>query len=243
MWPSELQQQPVSFDNDFVNSRNFDITFDDRTDYDGKVANMVSDYVDVAKQLRGLARRKGASKDEIDEILDRRTRSKSRKGHEARKYKNLLDDRFKLLRVVRIDRKDAGNEVADKVFDYTLNTIEELIKEGYHDTLVQIAIQNIKDGIGRLANKSGKNNSEDSHIESLKKELILIQHGTKIEDGQSVPSIIHIENLLKTVRSMPNNVDNGASLVEEKTSLLERVEELRVILIANTGVTLSVLDK
>ena len=42
---------------------------------------------------------------------------------------------------------------------------------------------------------------------------------------------------------MPNDVHNGASLVEEKTSLLERVGELRAILIANTGVTLSVLDK
>ena len=40
--------------------------------------------------------------------------------------------------------------------------------------------------VQQLANKSGKNNSEDSHIESLKKELTLIQHGTKIEDGQSV---------------------------------------------------------
>jgi hypothetical protein len=34
---------------------------------------------------------------------------------------------------------------------------------------VQIAIQNIKDGIGRLASKDGKYNGKDSHIESLKK--------------------------------------------------------------------------
>jgi len=237
LWPSELQQQPVSFDNDFVNSRNFDITFGDRTDYDEKVANMVSDYVDVAKQLRGLARRKGASEDEIDEILETNTRSKSRKGHEARKYKNLLDDRFKLLKVVRIDRKDIGNEVVDKIFDYTLNTIEKLIKEGYHDTLVQLAIQNIKDGIGRLANKSGKNNDKDSHIESLKKELKLIQHGTKIEDGRSIPVAIQIENLSRTVRSIPNDVHNGTSLVGEKTSLLENVGELKAILTANKDTT------
>jgi hypothetical protein len=144
---------------------------------------------------------------------------------------------------ISIQLPASRHEVADKVFDYTLNTIEKLMKEGYHDTLVQIAIQNMKDGIGRLANKSGKNNGEDGHIESLKKELTLIQHGTKIEDGQSVISAIQIENLLKTVRSMPNDVHNGASLVEEKTSLLERVGELRAILIANTGVTLSVLDK
>jgi hypothetical protein len=240
LWPSELQEQPVSFDIDFVNSRNLDITFGDRTDYDEKVANMVSDYVDVAKQLRSLTRRKGASKDEIDEILESHTRSKSRIGHDARKYRNLLDNRFRLLKVVRIDREDTGNEVVDKIFDYTLNTIEKLMEEGYHDTLIQLAIQNIKDGIGRLASKGGKYNGKDSHIESLKKELTLIQHGTKIEDGHSIPVAIQIENLLKTVRSMPNDLHNGTSLVEEKTSLLERVGELRAILTANKGTALKV---
>ena len=144
LWPSELQQQPASFDNDSVKSRVSDITFGDRTDYDEKVAKVVSDYVDVAKQLRTLARRKGASEGEIDEILERYTISKSRLGHEERKYRNLVDDRFRLVKVVRIDRKDTGSEVVDKIFDYTINTIDKLLKDGYHDTLNQIAIQSSK---------------------------------------------------------------------------------------------------
>lgn len=60
LWPSELSQQPVSFDLDFVEDRKWDIIFGDRTDYDEKVANVVSDYVDLAKQLRNLAKKKGA---------------------------------------------------------------------------------------------------------------------------------------------------------------------------------------
>ena len=58
LWPSELSQQPVSFDLDFVEDRKWDIIFGDRTDYDEKVANVVSDYVDLAKQLRSLAKKK-----------------------------------------------------------------------------------------------------------------------------------------------------------------------------------------
>jgi hypothetical protein len=42
---------------------------------------------------------------------------------------------------------------------------------------------------------------------------------------------------------MPNDVRNDASLVGEKTSLLEKVGELRAILTANTGVPSSVSDK
>ena len=42
----------------------------------------------------------------------------------------------------------------DKVFDYTVKTShEKLMKDGYHDTLIQMAIRIIKDGIRRLANR------------------------------------------------------------------------------------------
>ena len=132
LWPSDLKEKPASFDHDFVQDRKFDIIFGDRTDYDEKVANIVSDYVDLAKQLR-------ASEHEINHILDKNARSKSRPGHKQRKYVNLLDDRFRLIKVVRIDHKDKGDEVADKVFDYSNNTIEKLLKDGYRDTLTQMA--------------------------------------------------------------------------------------------------------
>ena len=39
---------------------------------------------------------------------------------------------------------------------------------------------------------------------------------------------------------MPNDVHNGTSLVGEKMSLLEKVEELRAILTASKGTTLKV---
>ena len=58
--------------------------------------------------------------------------------------------RFRLTKVVRIDRKDDGNEVHDKVFDYSYKTEEKLISDGYQDALVQLDFQRINDRVRRL---------------------------------------------------------------------------------------------
>ena len=71
---------------------------------------------------------------EINHILEKHAGSKNRKG-QLRMYKNLLGGRFRLTKVVRIDHKDDGNEVANKIYDYTRTTIEKLMKDGYCDAL------------------------------------------------------------------------------------------------------------
>src|SRR5215469_15006544 len=48
----------------------------------------------------------------------------------TRIYKELLKGRFRLTKVVRIDRKDDGNEVSDKIIDYSYKSIEELMNVG-----------------------------------------------------------------------------------------------------------------
>ena len=50
---------------------------------------------------------------------------------------------------------DDGNEVNDKVFDYSYRTVEELMNVGYRDALVQMDIQQIKDGVTELAERNG----------------------------------------------------------------------------------------
>lgn len=52
-----------------------------------------------------------------------------------------LEGRFRLTKVVRIDRKDDGNEVYDKVFDYSYKSIEDLINAGHRDALIQMDMQ------------------------------------------------------------------------------------------------------
>ena len=149
LWPSELKEEPISFDSDFVENRKWGIFFGDRTDYDEQVANFVTDYIDLAKQLKSLAQTKRCSTIEIKHILDTHGSSNNTKGH-ARTYKELLEGRFRLTKVVRIDHKDDGNDVGNKIYDYSHTSIEKLMKNGYRDALSQMGIQSMKDAFLNL---------------------------------------------------------------------------------------------
>jgi len=107
LWPSELQEKPISFDLDFVQDRKWDLPLGDKTDYDEQVANIVGDYVHLVRDFKNLAVRGGASKDEINYILSRYATSKSTRG-QTRIYEELLEGRFRLTKVVRIDHTDDG---------------------------------------------------------------------------------------------------------------------------------------
>ena len=48
LWPAK--EKTVPMDHDGVIDRYFDLLLNDKTDYDEKVANIVSDYVDFVKQ-------------------------------------------------------------------------------------------------------------------------------------------------------------------------------------------------
>ena len=144
LWPSELKENPISFDRDFVENRKWDLLFADKTAYDEQIANVVTDYIDLTKRLKNLAEQKGASKDEINYILKSDASSINTKG-EPRKYGALLEGRFRITKVVRIDHKDDGNTVHDKVFDYSYKTIERMIKVGYQDASIQMDVQSMKE--------------------------------------------------------------------------------------------------
>lgn len=107
------------------------IIFNDKTHYDEQIAEVVSNYIDLAKKLKNLPERNGASEKEIKQILHQHGGIKNRKGQQ-RIYNNLLlGGRFRLTKVVRMDHKDDGIEVANKIYDYSRTTIEKLIKDGY----------------------------------------------------------------------------------------------------------------
>src|SRR5262249_3751007 len=113
LWPSDLKEEPISFDLDFVDDRKNDLMFGDKTDYDQQVATVVTDYIDLAKQLRNLAM-KHIAKEQVNEILDREASSIGTIG-DRRRYRDLLKGRFRLTKVVRIDHKDDGNDVSKKI--------------------------------------------------------------------------------------------------------------------------------
>jgi len=91
LWPTELQEKPISFDLDFVQYRKWDLLLGDKTDYDEQVANIVSDYVHLVREFKNLAVRGGASKDEINYILRQQVRvQKDRQGYMRNSWKGDL---------------------------------------------------------------------------------------------------------------------------------------------------------
>ena len=70
---------------------------------------------------------------QLEKILEIKAKTTHRNG-EQRKYKDLLKERFD-INVTRIDRTDNVNDIANKLFDYSVDTINYLKREGYKDTI------------------------------------------------------------------------------------------------------------
>jgi hypothetical protein len=218
LWPSELKEEPISFDLDFVKDRQWDILLGDKTDYDEQVANVVTDYVDLVERLMNIAGEEAT--EEINYILERYASSKNTQG-ETRQYRELLDGRFRLTKVVRIDHKDDGNDVSKKIFDYSPKTIEKLMNDGYQDTVVQMDMQKIKDGVSELAKRSAhgedieKIKENFSIIKRIEDNIHQIQENLKIENGHD-RILNEVRNLIHEVESIKEQNKNGLSLKEQK---------------------------
>ena len=243
LWPSELKEKPISFDRDFVENRKWGVIFGDRTDYDEQVANFVTDYIDLAKQLKSLAERKGASTNELNHILDKYATSKNTKG-QTRRYGELLGGRFRLTKVVRIDHKDDSNDVADKVFDYSHKTIEKLMEDGYRDALIQMALEAMKDEFVKLEHKFvkldgkseiAKKDEDMEKIEQLEQEFQQIQQSVKTENSHDTETIVNqVEDFIDNVRSLSDKLkENNRPIEEEKVLLIDAAKQFQKTVLLN----------
>jgi NTE family protein len=48
---------------------------------------------------------------------------------------DILKDTFKIVKVVQIQRKDDSDSISRKITDFTSETVNRLIQQGYEDTL------------------------------------------------------------------------------------------------------------
>ena len=229
LWPSELKEKPISFDPDFVEGRKDDILLGDKTDYDEKVANMISDYVDLTKHLIGLIKHLAKENNHMtqkrieetlnEKILNKQVKHSKHRTGDFRSYKNLTDGRFRLTKVVRIDHKDDGNQVAGKIFDYSSRTIDKLIQDGYNDASIQMDIQSMKDEITKLIIEDGRKDSSDhADIKTLQKRLHQIQASLKIENG-SLVTISLIEQFINQASTL-KKIENAPVKEEETLTVL-----------------------
>lgn len=175
LWPTREDNLPQ--DIDLAKDRKHDLIYHDKTLYDEKVAQFVTDYIDLSRKLIKLAADKGA-KDEIEDILGELAESSFR-DNEKRQYKDLLVGRFALRKVIRIERKDDPDAISLKWGDYSSGTISILMKEGINDALNTL-VKDVKKSEG-IEFASGQ---IDTLINEIKKQNIEHQNANLIEAAE-----------------------------------------------------------
>jgi NTE family protein len=145
MWPKKEGTPTPPSDNDGLKDRRNDLTYHDKTEYDQKVANLVTDYVDFVKDLVNLTtdainevgdteknkelKRRLAKIKETPAISEKREPEKEK----PRTYEDMLKGRFRLKSVVTIERVDDVNTISYKWEDLTSKSVSSLIVQGIED--------------------------------------------------------------------------------------------------------------
>ena len=145
LWPSKEEKIPI--DHDKVLDRKNDITYQNKTNYDRKVAVFVSDYIDLVEKIGDIAveainsindkNKKDTLSSRFNSLLVEPAKSKQRDG-DARKYQDLIKGRFDLDTAFHLERKDDPDTISNKWFDLSKTTIRKLIEDGRVQTLMNL---------------------------------------------------------------------------------------------------------
>jgi len=129
---SNIGTSIVPQDFDGVRDRHIDIKLGDR--HDTKTDHLYSDYVNLIEKLIGLGDDDELIKEKIEKILDdyapRRFNTE-----EFKKNIDVLKNTFQIVKEVNIQRKDDENSVSGKLADFTVETVNKLMDDGYEDAL------------------------------------------------------------------------------------------------------------
>lgn len=128
------RQPELPTDHDGIVNRNNDITFSDRSQREEEVLLLISDYVDLVWDLIKIAKENGVKDDVINELLNHQTKYH---GHSLRprQYRQIVEGRYDIGEITRIERKNDEHTISDKTFDFSSGTIAYLLANGYEDTI------------------------------------------------------------------------------------------------------------
>ena len=99
-----------------------------------KTDRLYSDYVNLIEKLIGLGDYNELLNEKIEKILDDNTPRRFN-SEEYKKNIDILKNTFQIVKEVKIQRKDDENSVSGKLADFTIETINKLIHDGYGDAL------------------------------------------------------------------------------------------------------------
>jgi NTE family protein len=168
LYPTVKQENELPSDADTIQDREVDIRFHDRTQYDVRVAQLISDYVILHGQVKNLAithlEKSGQNKsdaflEDLKNLLDIKIPKSTKHGaitkknmnhsednydnHNTkftseRKYKDIIEGRFDIANVIYIDRKDDGNTIFGKAAEFSTKTINKLREDGRLEALNEL---------------------------------------------------------------------------------------------------------
>jgi NTE family protein len=127
------RQTHIPSDHDGVVNRNNDIAFSDRSHREEEVLLLVSDYIDLIRDLTRISKEAGVKDKVITDLLNQRTKYHGIRLR-PRLNKEIVEGRFDIDEIIRIERKNDEHTISDKTFDFSSGTITQLLKEGYEDT-------------------------------------------------------------------------------------------------------------
>jgi predicted acylesterase/phospholipase RssA len=127
-----LKQDTIPHDHDGVINRNADITFSDRTEREQHALLLVSDFVDLARELIKIAKENGVKDNVINSLLERKTMNHGM-AIRPRKYSDILVGQYEIGKIIRINRKNDEYTISNKIFDFSSKTIKQLRESGYNN--------------------------------------------------------------------------------------------------------------
>jgi NTE family protein len=217
VWPS-VDGYPVPSDLDGIRDRKNDLTYQDMTPYDEKVANIVSDYFNFVSELGKLAveaiggigdvKKKNDLQTRLNGVYSTKAKSRHRTG-ELRTYRELVDERFDITKVIRIERSADKNDIANKWCDFSLGTISKLFEQGTLDALKTLAKEIMRSKSIQLKDEKVKEEIMISKsIEDARTQLDLFssyakEQGANYDLIQSTESVkVMLPDLMSTILSV-----------------------------------------
>jgi len=134
--PSRVNTVPWDYDG--VVNRNSDIRFADRSKREETMALLISDCIDLAKKVIKVSKDHGVKQKVIDDLLEELPASHGRRHGMAErplKYRDFIEGQINIGEVIRIERKHDERAVSNKFFDFSSNTIKQLLEDGYNDVV------------------------------------------------------------------------------------------------------------
>ena len=101
------------------------------------MAIMITDYVNIVNSLIKLAEDNKVKKALVDKILEEQAETRNFSTGKHLKYVDLIEHMVSVEQVIRIERKNDTDTIANKTFDFSRATIRQLMKDGYEETLKQ----------------------------------------------------------------------------------------------------------